>query len=1249
MASLTSMIFSAVILFLHYVSSAAIASNKSDQSALLALKSQISFSSNNVFLDKNWSAESSSVCSWMGVICSLRHNRVIALDISNLGLNGTIPPELGNLSFLSSLDISNNSFHGNLPDELAQLHRLKMLDMGRNNFSGPIPSFFDSLRNLQYLYCSRNAFSGIIPPSIANLSKLEELSLSRNFLEGSIPEEIGNLHFLTSLNLEGNKLSGPIPPSIFNLSMLQSLGFSGNNLSGTLPPDICDNLPKLEGLYLSSNELEGRIPPGMGKCLQLQVLSLSGNNFIGSIPREIGNLTLLTVLFLGGNYLEDSIPSEIGNLQSLEVLGVNGNRYLSGSIPETIFNISSLQTFTCWGNNLSGHLPFNMGQGMQHLGEIYLGDNNLSGIIPDSISNATGLRILDFESNRFTGSIPKSIGNLESLELVYLGENNLKVESSSSELEFLTSLTKCRNLSEIVILGNPFNGKFPSSVGNFSTTLRKFVASNCKIMGTIPNDIDKLSTVALLDLSDNDLSGFIPRTVSGLQRLQELYLDNNKIRGSIPGDICSLSNLGALGLGGNQISGVVPSCIGKITSLRHLNLASNNLSSNLPPRPIYLNRPKKKRLPPSLWMLKDLLQFNASSNSLTGNLPPEIGNVKVITAIDLSNNFISGNIPDSIGGLQNLINLSLAHNDLDGPIPESFGKLVSLEALDLSQNKLTGEIPESLEDLVYLKKFNISFNQLSGKIPSNGSFQNFTNESFVSNDALCGAPRFQVMPCPVISLKRRRKCKLLVVYALLGVSSLVLASVFYFLLIRRPKKKKDTIEEAVASVALTLERISYHELKKATSGFNESNLVGTGSYSSVYKGMLTDGTSIAVKVFNLKFSGAEKSFDTECEVLRCIRHRNLTKVITSCSNLHMDFKALVLEYMPNGSLEKWLYSHNYFLDIFQRLDIMIDVASALDYLHNGHVTPVVHCDVKPRNVLLDEDMIGHVCDFGIAKLLTAENATAVTQTFATIGYIAPEYGIDGRVSTKCDVYSYGILMMETFTRTKPSDDMFTGNITLRKWVLDSFPSRILQVADSNLLNPNEEKFHAKLRCVSSVMELALGCTAESPDARKDMHDVLLSLKKLRTEFLSSCGIKGSSQDILTTVVKKLVELEARILEIETQLLNPTSETGAQEPGSPQKVPKRDGKGVASEEVLKTPSKIDQLQQSYAPFKDEIHQLLEQKDEKQWDRRNPIESSTRAVESQEVALARFKQGLRPEIRNQMVTHQIKTIEEVFILH
>lgn len=183
------------------------------------------------------------------------------------------------------------------------------------------------------------------------------------------------------------------------------------------------------------------------------------------------------------------------------------------------------------------------------------------------------------------------------------------------------------------------------------------------------------------------------------------------------------------------------------------------------------------------------------------------------------------------------------------------------------------------------------------------------------------------------------------------------------------------------------ERISYYELLQATNRYSENNFLGSGSFGSVYKGILNDGRCVAVKVFNLQNEDSIKSFDIECEMLCNLRHRNLVKAISSCSN--QDFKALVFEYMSNGSLEKWLYSDTLFLNMLQRLDIMIDVACALQYLHQECLTPVIHCDLKPSNILVDDGLVAYVSDFGISKFLEKDKSFSLTKNLATIGYIAP--------------------------------------------------------------------------------------------------------------------------------------------------------------------------------------------------------------------------------------------------------------------
>ncbi|KAJ8545198.1 hypothetical protein K7X08_017781 [Anisodus acutangulus] len=940
-------------------------------------------------------------------------------------LHGTIPPHLGNLSFLVFLNISYNSFRGDLPEELAHLQRLKLIDVASNNFTGVIPSFLSLFLNLRIVRLSSNQFSGEIPSSISNLTKLQVLKIKGNFLVGEIRRELGYLHYMTFLDLQNNPLTGSVPPSIFNITTMQFIGLTGNNLTGELPTTICDHLPNLEGLYLSDNNLDDVIPPNLEKCRKLQIMSLSHNEFSGTVPRVLANLTALTELYLGFQHLEGEIPVELGNLKKLQVLGLAENEF-TGSVPTSIFNLSVLQNIGLEGNRLSGTLPPDLGRGMPSLDKFNCANNHLGGFISAFISNSSRLTGIDLGINSFTGPIPESLGNyLEALNLqannffsdstlsflisltncrklrvLHLGGNNF---SSNSALSFLASLTNCRKLRLPFFYRNPLDGVLPASVGNLSGSPQMFEGQSCKLKGMI--------------LSNNKLTGNIPKSVQGMMNLQELYLQSNKIEGTIPDFICDLKNLGALDLSGNRFSGSVPPCIGNVASLRQLYLASNKLNS---------------RLPASLGSLQDLIEFNVSSNLLSAKIPLETGNLKVATLIDLSKNDFSGEIPNTLGGLDRLTKHSLAHNRLDGPIPDPFGKMLALDFLDMCNNNLNVGSP----------------------------FANFTSQSFISNNALCGDSKFHAPPCIIKSAKRKRA--ILILYVSLGH--------IYF----KIAKDEENAGQAYSLLQKGHERISCYELEQAKEIFNESNLLGTGGFSMVYKGILKNGTLLASKVFNAQLKGSFKSIAKECEMLRNLRHRNLTKVVTSCSTTN--FKALVLEYMPNGTLEKWLYSHNFFLDMLQRLDIMIDVASATDYLHNGCSTPVVHCDLKPSNVLIDQEMVGHVSDFGIAKLLGAGEDFVQTKTIATIRYIAPEYGQDGIVSTSCDIYSFGILMMETFTRRRPSDEMFTGDFSIRRWVNDSFPSGIHKVVDANSELLGDEPTDAKMQCLSSIMELALNCT-----------------------------------------------------------------------------------------------------------------------------------------------------------------------------
>ncbi|KAL4637521.1 hypothetical protein ACB092_03G082500 [Castanea dentata] len=958
-----------------------------DQSALLALKAHITDDPHKI-LATNWST-STSVCNWIGITCGAKHLRVTALNLSDMGLTGTIAPHVGNLSSLSHLSFENNSFHGSLPNELASLRRLQVVSFGWNSFSGVLPSWFWFFPKLREFYANSNRFNGTIPVTPCTISSLQIIHLRQNMLSGRIPRSLGN-------------------------------------------------------------------------CTSLKIIHLDDNNFTGEVPLEIGNLQNLRELTLANNSL-------------------------TGVIPNAIFNNSKIEIISLYLNQLSGHLPSSIGNWLPNLKVIYLWGNNLNGTIPPSISNASKLTALELGENYISGSIPNTMGNLKHLEKLNLVGNMLTRESSNLELSFLSSLTNCKNLTTIVLADNPLNGTLPISIGNFSTSLKEFVAFHCSLKGIIPKEIGNLGKLMALHLENNELTGPIPTTIEGMRQLQGLYLQHNRLEGFIPDGMCNLSNLVELFLDHNELMGPIPTCWGSLSKLEKLYLDSNNLTS----------------IPSSLWSLKDILQMSLSFNSLSGHLPIEFGNLEHVTHIDLSWNHLSGVIP-TIRDLESLVNLSIAHNKFEGPIPMSFDKLISMVHLDLSNNNLSGEIPKSLMKLKCLKYFNVSFNRLRGEIPLGGFIAQFSAQSFMGNQALCGPPQLQVPPCEARNVgKSTTTTTVSVRYILPIMVAVILALVLVFVQMRHQKRDAKLKGQEDLICLATWRRITYLELEQATNGFNDSNLVGEGSFGSVYKGILSDETSVAVKVFNLNIEGRFKSFETECDVLCKIRHRNLVKIISSCSSI--DFKALVLEYMPKGSLKKWLYSHNYFLDLLQRLNIMIDVASSLEYLHHDCSLPVVHCDLKPSNILLNKDMVAHVSDFGISKFLGDEDSMTQTMTLATIGYMAPEYGSLGIISTRGDVYSYGILLMETFTRKNPTDEMFAGDLSLKSWVKQSLPLSVIKVIDANLLKRGEVDFSAKLDCMLSIIELAMDCSTEAPEERINMIDVMTKLKNIKSKFLKDVG------------------------------------------------------------------------------------------------------------------------------------------------
>lgn len=828
---------------------------------------------------------------------------------------------------------------------------------------------------------------------------------------------------VTQIQVQNLGLSGQLPKNFNQLSNLLNLGFQRNNFSGPLP--TFSGLSNLQYAYLVSNQFD-TIPSdffsGLTSLLEIALDQNPLNKTSGwTIPQDLQSSTQLRNLSLIQCNVAGKLPDFLGTMPMLSTLKLSYNS-LSNEIPES-FAGSSLQTI--WLNNqdgtgLTGQLD--LIASMASLTDAWLHGNSFNGPIPSGIGACTSLTRIWLNNNNLVGLIPENLTTLPRLQSLKLDNNNL--------------------------MGPIPKVKFANFTYAFNSFCESAPGVSCSPTVTVLLDfldgVDYPLKLASSWKGNDPCTGDWFGVSCSDGKVSVLNLPNLNLNGRISPSLGELGSLVDIRLGGNNLTGTIPANFTGLTRLRMLNVSANNLA---PPVPKFSR---------SVTLLTDrnpLLKISPPAASPTVNSPPNeplapSGNVPFGPGNSTSP---SGNVPLGPG---NSTSPSPPRNDPDG------APAADMKRIQHGSHISKFFIIVVLAGIVVLV---ILFVVLLFWCKQKG------RDRFVASESVVMHPKH--------SPDADNHIKFTVTNSSNGstsVSNLLNGSGTFM-------SRALPSDEGNYTISVQL-------LRSSTNNFSSENVVGRGGFGVVYKGELHDGMMIAVKRMEASTlsNKALDEFQAEIVVLSKVRHRNLVSLMGYSVEGHE--RLLVYEYLPNGALSKHLFQWRHLnlepLSWKKRLNIGLDVARGMEYLHSLTQESFIHRDLKSSNILLDDEYRAKVSDFGLVKLAPNGNNSVVTRLAGTFGYLAPEYAVTGKITTKADVYSFGVVLMELITGMAALDeDRPEETRYLASWFTEikSDKVKLYDAIDSALEN-KEEIFES----IATVSELAGHCAAREPHRRPEM-------------------------------------------------------------------------------------------------------------------------------------------------------------------